>query len=270
VTVRKVPKRESGGPAALIAAALLLLTVRGGAAGGDEGNPVGGPQQSAGRVVVEPGPAARTVAPLLARLWASGFFRRNEAVRLELENNSYLFFDEGSPAAPKGSKGWGCYTRSPSGEDIVYLRKDLFSHFELGLDGLVEHPRLGQKVLPVLVHEICHDLWMNVLDQRERAAFCREGDELMQEYLMALTAEEQRRFLLLAGDDAADPGGLKSYAGIEGFLSTKPPRAVCGQELFAWLAERLFSTKAKIPIPLRKYYSCIITGIAPVGEEARR
>ena len=268
--MRKGPKREPGGPAALIVATLLLLTVRVGAAGGGKGNPVGGPQQSAGRVVVEPCPAARNVGPLLARLWASGFFRRNEAVRLELDNNSYFFFDEGSPAAPKGSKGWACYSRTQSGKDIVYLRKDLFSHFEFGLEGLVEHPRLGQKVLPVLVHEICHDLWMNVLDQRERAAFSREGDELMQEYLMALTAEEQRRFLLLAGDDAADPGGLKSYAGIEGFLSTKPPRSVCGQELFAWLAERFFATKARIPEPLRKYYSCILAGMPTAGPEPVR
>jgi len=207
---------------------------------------------------------------LLARLWASGFFRRNEAVRLELLNNDYAFFDTGSPVPPKGNKGLGCFVRGKEGRDTILLRKDLFAYFEVGMEGVVEHRNVSRRTLPVLVHEICHDLWTNILDERERAAFTREGGDLMEEYRLAQTAEEKLRFLSLAGDDISDPRRLQSYSGIDGILAAHPPRTLLGHELFAWLAERLFTTKARIPKPLRKYYSCILSEVASDPTESPR
>jgi hypothetical protein len=262
--VRKELKREPKRGAVLLATCLAILA-GGAAAAISEGDAAAGGQQALGRIVLEPSPAAQAVEPILARLWASGFFRRNEAVRGELLNNNYAFYDEGNLAAPKGSLGWGCYSRRPGAKDTIYLRQELFAHFELEIEGVVQHTSVVRKVLPVLVHEICHDLWMNVLDDRERAAFAREGDALMEEYRTAQTDEDKRRFLLRAGDDADDRRSLRSYSGIDAFLATSPPRDLCGRELFAWLAERLFVTKAMIPKPLRKYYSCVLAGV-PSGE----
>ena len=157
-----------------------------------------------------------------------------------------------------------CFSRARGARDTIFLKKDLFAHFEVGLEGIFERTDVGGRVLPVLVHEICHDLWVNVLDDRERAAFSREGEAFMRDFRRAQTADETRRFLVLAGEDAADPRCLRSYAGIGEILAANPTRAMCGHEMFAWLAERLFTTKAMIPCPLRKYYTCVIAGI-PAG-----
>ncbi len=221
------------------------------------------------RMVLEPSPGSRAIEPFLARLWDSGFFRRNDAVRREILNNNYDFLGPKGPLPPKGIKGLGCYSHSPGDKDTIFLRKDLFSRYEVGLEGITLYENEGRRVLPVLVHEICHDLWMNVLDDRERAAFAREGEDLMEEFCMAQTADGRRLFRIRYGDDIGDPGCRRSYSEIEGIRAARLPRPVGAHELFAWLAERLFLTKRTIPRPLRKYYSCILAGIPAADEPAR-
>lgn len=261
--MRKGPMRESRGYIVLVAAAFLLLAAASGAAGRgrEDGPAVRAPEA---RIVLGDTRGAKAAEPMLARLWASGFFRWNEAVLRELLNNNYAFFDEGGPAPPKGNKGLGCYSRTLGERDTIFLKRDLFAHFEVSLEGISERVDVGGRVLPVLVHEVCHDLWTNVLDGRERAAFCREVEAFMRDFQRAQTADETRRFLAVAGEDAADPRCLRSYAGIGDILAANPTRAMCGHEMFAWLAERLFTTRAMIPCPLRKYYACILAGI-PTG-----
>jgi hypothetical protein len=251
VTVRKGSKRGPARHVVIVAACLVLLA-------GPTGAAAEGPD---GRIVLDGSLGARAAEPLLARLWASGFFRRNEAVLRELLNNDYALFDASAPKPPDGVRGLACFSKKSGRKDTIFLRKDLFAHFDVGLEGTVEHADVGGRVLPVLVHEIFHDLWLNVLDEQERAAFSREGEAFMKDFRMAQTAEDKRLFLLLAGDDSADPRCLRSYAGIGDILAANPTRALCGHEMFAWLAERLFTTRAMIPCPLRKYYSCVLAGI---------
>ena len=256
--------------AVLAAAAGLACLVLTGAAG-DEGTGPGAkgrPPES--RIVLADSPGARAAAPVLARLWASGFFKRNEAVLREMANYDFAFFGQGAPKPPRGVRGLACFSRTPGERDTVYLRQDLFAHFDVGLDGVVERVDISGRVLPVLVHEICHDLWANVLDDRERAAFSREGEAFMRDYRRAQTADEVRRFLAGAGDDAADPRCLRSYAGIGDILAANPTRAMCGHEMFAWLAERLFTTRALIPCPLRKYYACVLAELPPAAQAPSR
>ena len=247
-----------------IAAGLLLLAASSAAwalaaEAGDRGpDSEGDPQTQERRVVADPAARARAIPCLLAELWASGFFQRNEAVERELLNNTYAFFDETSPRPPKGSKGLGCFAPGPNGVDTIYLKKELFARFEIRMDDVVIFPDASGRAIPVLVHEICHDLWTHILDDAERASFCREGIDFMEEYRQAQTPEDRRLFLVRAGDDLADPGTLRSYAGIDEILNTIPPGALRGHELFAWLAERLFRTKARIPKMLGKYYSSIL------------
>jgi hypothetical protein len=261
--VRKGPQREPWRAAATLAAVLAVAVA---AAPEARGQARG--EGAGGRIVLEPSPLADVMAPLLSQLWASGFFRRNEAVRTEIQNNRYAFTDDAGPDVPADKRG--CYFRRPGGPDVICLNRDMFTHFDLGPEGLAERVNLLRQILPVLVHEICHDLWANVLDARERAAFARESVELMTEYRMALTAEERRRFLALAGEDSCEGPGLLAYSEIDGFLAADPPRGLCGQEIFAWLAERLFATKVMVPGPLKKYYACILSGLAPSGAATGR
>jgi hypothetical protein len=221
--------------------------------------------QSRDHRVRGPSSAEAAVSPLLAQIWSSGFFRRNEAVRQEILNNEYAFFDRGRPLAGQEKGGLGCYSRGVGGKDTIFLRKDIFAHFDVRIEGVFDHHDLRPKILTVLVHEICHDLWTNILDERERMAFSREGREFVSDYRRALTADEKQFFLRWIGDDTPDLGRVQFFASLDGMLKTYPPSVRCGQELFAWLAERFFSTNAKIPKPLRKYYAGILTGLL-IGE----
>lgn len=266
--------REPGGAAAAAAAVLFVVLAAGAAAAGrgglGNGSGDGSGPQVAEKIVLDPSPASREIEPLLARLWASRFFRQNDAVRLEIINNRYAFFGPGSPVPPKGSKGLGCFSHTPGARDVIFLRKDLFSHFEVGMEGTELYKNVGERVLPVLVHEICHDLWANVLDDRERAAFAREGEDLIEEYCRAQTDAGQRLFLLRFGDDISDPRCRRSYAEIGDILAARLSRPLLAHELFPWLAERLFMTKTMIPKPLRKYYSCILADIPSADAETIR
>jgi hypothetical protein len=265
VAMRTEPRRGPGRHAGLVAACLLAVF---GSAPGTAGQE---PSNDAAKRVAPESfrlgdtAGARAIEPLLARLWASGFFRKNEAVLREILNNDYGFFGPDSPSPPAGSKGWGCFSRRAGGRDAIFLRKDLFAHFAVGMDETTFCADVGSRALAVLIHELCHDLWTNVLDGGERAAFAREGEAFMRDFRRAQTSDEVRRFLAVAGDDPADPRCLRSYSGISEILAANPTRALCGHEMFAWLAERLFMTKNMIPGPLRKYYASILADGPPAG-----
>lgn len=209
-------------------------------------------------------PASSAVAPLLVKLWNSGFFRRNEAVRGEINKIDYVFFD---PQPSLDKRGLACFVPGMGGHATIYLRRDIFAHFEIVMEGVFERQDLAPRILPILVHEFCHDLWTNVLDATERAAFAREGAEFVTDYLLTVTAEEKRLFLLRAGDGKVDLRRMRTYAGLDAMRKMYPPSVLCGQELFAWLAERLFTTKEKIPRPLAEYYVSILKGVPSDGEK---
>jgi hypothetical protein len=241
----------------MVAASLAVLAGAAKAVGPAGDGPAAARSEDRNAALAEPA-CAKPIQDLLARIWASGFFRRNEAVRRELRNNTYAFFNRTGPRPPKGTKGLGCFAPGHDGPDTIFLKKELFSRFEIAMDGVLIFPDASCRALTVLVHEITHDLWANVLDESERAAFCREGVDFMEEYRRAQTPEDRRRFLEQAGDDLGDPATLRSYFGIDEILDTIPPGKLRGHELFAWLAERLFTTKAPIPRLLGKYYASIL------------
>ena len=251
--------REPAGGLVILAAAALFVAGTGWA-GQRPAEDTPAPAAPA-RIVLDASPGSRAMEPLLARLWDSGFFRRNDAVLREILNNHYAFLGPGGPVPPTGSKGLGCYAHTPGDQDVIFLRRDLFSRFEIDMEGVTVFEDTSRRILPVLVHEICHDLWMNILDDRERAAFAREGEDLMDGYCLAQSADGRQLFLLRYGDDIADPRCRRSYAEIEALRDARMTRPVCAHELFSWLAERLFMTKRAIPRPLQKYYSCILAGV---------
>lgn len=245
-------------------AAWLAAAVAGGLAAGQDGTADAAARGPAGRFVREDSVGARTADPLLARIWTSGFFRKNEAVLREILNNDYGFFEPGDPVPPAGSKGWGCFFRRPGGRDAILLKKDLFAHVVVSIEETLVRSDTGTTASAVLVHELCHDFWTNILDESERSAFSREGEAFLRDFQRAQSDDEIRRFLALAGEDPADVRCLRSYAGIAAIVKAHPTRALCGHEMFAWLAERSFTKLGLIPCPLRKYYASILAGV-PTG-----
>ncbi len=203
--------------------------------------------------------AAREVAPLVATLWQSAFFRRNDAVQRELLGIDFVFFD---PSPGMDKRAIACFVPGKGGRDRIYLRRDVLAHWDLGPE-VIHRPSVSPRILAIIVHEFCHDLWSNVLDERDRAAFLLEGDGFVGDYALSLTPEEQRDFLMRAGEQGLDPRRFRAFAHLETMRTMYPRTVLCGQELFAWFAERLFASKEKIPRSFAKYYVPILGSVIP-------
>ena len=197
---------------------------------------------------------AASVRPLVAAVWASGFFRCNEVVRNEFANNDYAVFGEESHLAVSERNGLACFSKARGRRDAVLFRADVVSYCKTTPEGLSEPAFPREKVLAVLVHELCHDLWDNVLDAAERAMFAMEGEEFVEDFLQAKTEEERRLFLQKAGEADPGPGDIQPFSGLEVLVRSYPAESRFGAELFAWLGEQAYTRKARIPVAFRKYF----------------
>lgn len=224
-----------------------------------------GPGSSAGeatkpdRLGLRISPGSGTAIGLLARLWDSGFFRRCPALRDEICDNEYAYFDPKSQLASLQKTGMACFCRGQEGKDTVYLREDIFDHYRVGVDGVFARRSVEEPALKVLVHELCHDFWINILDERERALFTADGAAFLDGYLQSLAAGEQRSYFLLAGwrGRRSDVAGLCSE--LDTLIASYPPDLLCGAELFAWFGERAYSIGLRIPPAFRKYFARLIS-----------
>jgi hypothetical protein len=214
------------------------------------------------RLRLEAPPGAETAVRLIGQLWDSGFFRKCQAVRDEICNNDYAFFDPGSPLAALENRGMACFSQASGRKDTIYLRADIFSHFKVGMEGVLERRSVEPTALRVLVHELCHDFWANILDDRERAFFSMDGAEFIAGYRQAVTPEEKGDFLVRAGQLGRKPDLAKLVEDFDAFMATYPPNLLVGPELFAWFGEHAFSVKLEIPLPFRNYYSGFISAPA--------
>lgn len=221
------------------------------------------PSDAAGRspqrLRLEAPPGAEAAVRLIGELWDSGFFRKCQAVRDEICNNDYAFFDPDSPLAALEKRGMACFSQASGRKDTICLRADIFSHFRVGMEGVLERRSVEPTALRVLVHELCHDLWANILDDRERAFFSMDGAEFIAEYRQAVTPEEKGEFLVRAGPLGRRPDLAKLVEDLDAFMATYPPNLLAGPELFAWFGEHAFSEELEIPRRFRNYYSGIIS-----------
>jgi hypothetical protein len=197
---------------------------------------------------------AAAVQPLVAAVWTSGFFRRNEVVRNEFANNDYAVFGKDSDLADSERNGLACFSKARGRRDAILFRADIVSYCRTTPEGLSEPAFPREKLLAVLVHELCHDLWENVLDAAERAMFAVEGEEFVEDFLQAKTEEEQRLFLQKAGEADPGPGDIRPYSGLEALVRSYPAESRFGPELFAWLGEQAYTRKSLIPLTFRKYF----------------
>ncbi len=204
---------------------------------------------------------AGTAVRLICQLWDSGFFRACPAVRDEICDNAYAFFDLKSPLASLQKRGMACFSQDPDGNDTIYLRRDIFAHYRVDLESVLERRSVEATALRVLVHELCHDLWANILDDRDRALFALDGAEFIAAYRLAMTPKEKRDFLRRTGQRArrSELNGL--WADLDALIASYPPEHCCGSELFAWLGERTFSWGLRIPPNFGNYYSGLLSMI---------
>jgi hypothetical protein len=198
---------------------------------------------------------AGPVRRLVSEIWSIGFFRQNSVVREEFSNNDYKIFESEKSLSWAPKEGLACYSRIVGKRDTIFLRADTLAHVRVGIEGVIEQPHEHAKTLSVIVHELCHDLWMNVLDDTERTLFAMEGEEFIDDYLQAKTPEDQRLFLQQAGQNNLSPGSMRTFSDLDTLIRLYPSQSRCGAELFAWLGEHAFSGRTAIPARFRKYYS---------------
>ncbi len=207
---------------------------------------------------------AERVRPLVDKVWASGFFRRNEVVRREILNNGYGVFEKDSRLAESRDKGLACLSRAPGRPDFILLRADLLPRVKVTIEGVFEPADTEERALPLIVHELCHDLWNNVLDEGERSLFTAEAEEFLKDYVEARTEKKWRSFLEEAGEPGAAGGEPASFSRLEFLIRSYPSETRFGAELFAWLGEHAYSGKLPLPPRFRKYF-CGLVSDRPCG-----
>lgn len=237
---------------------LPILILLGGSLG-----PAAGAAPASDQLRLQVSPEAGTAVRLISQLWDSGFFHPCPAVRDEICNNEYAFFDPRSPLAALQKKGMAFFAQGPGPKDTIYLREDIFCHFNVGLDGVLRRRTVESTALKVLAHELCHDFWTNILDDRDRVLFAMDGAEFIAAYRLALTPGEKREFLRRAGQRSRNSELFTLYADLDALIASYPPDLLCGPELFAWFGERAFSVGLMIPPAFCKYYSSLISTASP-------
>ncbi len=237
---------------------LPILAFLGGGLG-----PAAGAAPSPDQLRLRAAPEAGTAIRLIGQLWDSGFFHACPAVRDEICNNEYAFFDPRSPLAALQKQGMACFAQGPGPNNTIYLREDIFCHYNVGLEGVLKRRAVESTALKVLVHELCHDFWTNILDGRDRALFAMDGAEFIAAYRLAMTPGEKREFLRRAGQRCRDSELTPLYADLDALIASYPPGLLYGPELFAWFGEQVFSAGLNIPPAFCKYYSGLISTRRP-------
>ncbi len=119
--------------------------------------------------------------------------------------------------------------------------------------------RLDRRIRATLVHELFHDFWHNILDERRRYLFSSEAELFFIELMLAKTDEERLRFLRNSGYTQPEEVHFDSFEVLLEIKEMYNPQKTFGTELYATLAGRAFSEVTIIPKQLRKYYLSIIS-----------
>ena len=201
------------------------------------------------------------VRSLVSEVWDSGFLNKNELNREEILNNQYGIFSKDSELfSPTADRA--CYIRKKGGEDKVMLNKKLFSHFERHSPGKNKFRRKDERIDATLVHELFHDFWHNILDDKKRLLFSIESEIFYREMSLAQTSKDKLKFLRSIGFDKPTKDNFKPYGELKDIRLNYSDKTFFGTELYAIMADRLFSGKMIVPKQLRKFYKGIISEAA--------
>jgi hypothetical protein len=200
----------------------------------------------------------KTIESLLAQVWTSGFLRKNELIEKEILNNNYGVFN-GDSESSSLEMHRARYIKDKGGKDIVMLSTCLFSHFVLSFNRKAVHRTLDKRVKATLIHELFHDFWHNILDERKKFLFSIEAEIFFLEAMMAEKKQDKVMFLRNVGLNEPSPDDFKPYDELQDLKVNYTDQKFFGSELYSIIADRTFSGRMIIPKQLRKFYYGILS-----------
>jgi len=203
----------------------------------------------------------QTIEGLLYEIWDSGFIRKNNLTQQEILNNAYGVFRK-APKTLSEPEGRAYYHQRDGQKDLLMLNTSLFGHLEPApkpphMDK-VNIKRLDRRIRATLVHELFHDFWHNILDERKRYLFTSEGEIFFIELMLSKTELEKQQLLSEIGigqNEAFDFESFEVLLEIKDIYNFEK----LGTELFSTMAGRAFSGKTIIPKQFKKYYSFLLS-----------
>lgn len=203
-----------------------------------------------------------TIEDLLFKIWDSGFLRKNDLTKEEIQNNTYGVFRKSFKSGP-ASEGRAYYHRIEGGRDRLILSADLFGHLEMEINpapwrGVILKP-LDRRIRATIVHELFHDFWYNILDERKRYLFSSEAEIFFIELMMAKTEEDKLQFI---NNSELGQQGEIYFERLKRLLEARElydQKKVFGTELFSIIAGRAYSGGIIIPRQFRKYYLSLLS-----------
>lgn len=199
-----------------------------------------------------------TIESLLAEVWTSGFLRKNELIEEEILNNNYGIF-RGDSESSSLKKSRGRYIKEKGQKDKVMLSTSLFSHFALNSNRRIVRRTLDKRIKATLIHELFHDFWHNILDERKKFLFSIEAEIFFLEAMMAEKKQDKVMFLRNAGLNEPSKDDFKPYDELQDLKENYTDQKFFGTELYSIIADRAFSGKMIIPKQLRKFYYGILS-----------
>jgi len=199
-----------------------------------------------------------TIESLLAKVWTSGFLRKNELIEEEILNNNYGIFRENNKSSSL-KKPRARYIKEKGQKDKVMLSASLFSHFVRSSNRRIVHRTLDRRIKATLIHELFHDFWHNILDQRKKFLFSIEAEIFFLEAMMAEKKQDKVMFLRNAGLNEPSKDDFKPYDELQDLKVNYTDQKFFGSELYSIIADRAFSGKMIIPKQLKKFYYGILS-----------
>jgi len=201
-----------------------------------------------------------SIESLLAEIWKSGFLRKNELIKKEILNNNYGLFHKGREFSSL-KKRRAYYIKEKVKKDRVMLNKNLFYHIGLDSKGKYIIP-IEKKIKATIVHELFHDFWHNILDERKKLLFLIEAEIFFFEVMKAKTKEDKVMFLNNIGLNEPSEDDFKPYEELHDLKECYSDKKFFGSELYSIIASMAFSGKMIIPKQLRKFYYSILSDSA--------
>jgi ankyrin repeat protein len=203
-----------------------------------------------------------TIEGLLFEIWDSGFFKQNYLVKEEILNNTYGVFRK--PRTTLSEPGGRAYFQSRAGQkDLLMLNARLFKHIEPTPKPAhmkkVMVRRLDENIRATIVHELFHDFWNNLLDEKRRQLFTRTAEIFYIELVPAETTGDTAYLLDDFRYDRPEQARLKFFEVLNELKDIYGYEKAIRTELYATLAGLAYSGITIIPESLKRFYVGILS-----------
>ncbi len=203
-----------------------------------------------------------TIEGLLFEIWDSGFLQMNDLVKEEILNNTYGVYRK--PRTTLSDPGGRAYFQTRAGQnDRLMLNARLFKHMEpnsrLGRMKRIVIRRLDDNIRATIVHELFHDFWHNLLDEKSRHLFKCEAETFFIELITAQTEGDTTHLLDYFRYERPDEALSKFFKVLHELRDIYGPEKAIHTELYATLAGLAYSGITIIPDPFKKFYAGILS-----------